>query len=1039
MPPMIDAAHKVAIPQRPAHLVARPRLRTIVETVATRQLVLLTAPAGYGKTSLLVDWAHSATSPVCWYSLDHYDADPQTFLATLALSLVQRYPGRVPLTAALIQSASSWETGLAVGTIGREIAELGELVILVFDDWHLVDHVPAISGALADILRRAANCRAILASRSYPSVPNIMLLTAHGQVTGLAEVQLRFTTDEAAAVLARQSPRAISAPEAAALTERANGWITAIVLMARAPELAAQAAQAIGSGSERRVYEFLTEQVFDQLDPELRAFLCDSALLAELRADQCDELLGRSDSGMMLDRLLRQHLFVSEIDGGVLRYHPLFREFLLERYRRDQRSAFQRTALRIAEAYAERELWAQAFDLCLMADDQATAGTVLARGGEQLFHQGQLATLARCFEALPLSALSATLLCLKGRLYLSRGETQEAAALADLAQARMRPEEAVDVHLFQAISAQSRGDYHEALARIDEALTLSPSEEQRATALGVAVSCRNRLDEPEAALQLLREALQIQKRRGDLYQLAVNFHDLGMLYERMGQLREAQRAYQQAEGYWTTIGNVGARALSRNSGAVVLHMLGQYEEAYAQLVAAMQDAQTAQVPTYLAAIAASLGDLYADLGLWGLAEDSYQQARQARGSAFIQGYVELASLWLLARQRRFGPALAGLQRLEKRTANRHAASVALLQAVIACGQQRLVEGRAFAQQARERAGSAETVEAVRARLVGARTLMEGRLNPADTPQLLAMLDEAVDAAARMGYDAFLVAELVQHPALLRHAAALGWAPATSLLERVAELRLVAQRVSGQIGLPILSLRALGGDLILLNDAPLDLGLRKAREVLYYLLAHPHGATAETLRDALWPDRDETSARYLLRTAVHQLRGALPPEVVTMLQRRTYRLERSQLQLQYDVEQFLALTEPSISDPDTLSEGLDLYGGEFLPWCDSDWSQELRASLEQRFVQALHRAGRSYEELERYPDALRVYGRALALDPLDEAATAGLMRCHIAQGNRAAAIDSYQRTRQRLSDDLGLAPDPDSELEQIYLQIARAVR
>lgn len=1034
---MIDAAHKVALPQRPAHLVVRPRLRAIVETVATRQLVLLTAPAGYGKTSLLVDWAHTATTPVCWYSLDRYDADPHIFLASLGVSLLQRYPQRMPRTAALVQATASWEIGQAVSTLGREIAELGETVILVFDDWHLVDHVAAISSALSDILRRAANCRAILASRSYPSVPNIMLLTAHGQVTGLAEAQLRFTTEEAEAVLARQSPRAISGGEAAALTERANGWITAIMLMARAPELAAQAAQAIGSGSERRVYEFLTEQVFDQLDPELRAFLCDSALLEELQAAQCDQLLGRSDSGVMLDRLLRQHLFVSEIDGGVLRYHPLFREFLVERYRRDQRAAFQRTALRVAEAYASHELWAQAFDLCIMADDLGAATAVLARGGDQLFHQGQLATLARCFEALPLGSLSATLLCLKGRLYLSRGETQEAAALADLAQARMRPDEAVEVLLFQASSAHNRGDYHEALALSDEALARQPSEEQRATALGLAVTCHIHIDQPNAALQLLGEALQIQKRRGDLYQLALNFHDLGILHEQMGQLREAQRAYHQAEGYWTTIGNIGARALSRNSGAVVLHMLGQYREAHAQLVAALADAQLAQVPTYVAAIAASLGDLYADLGLWEQAEHSYDQAREARGSAFIQGYVEVASLWLLARQRRFGPALAGLQLLEKRTVSRHAASIALLQAAVACGQQRFAEARGFAQQARERAGSAESAEAVRARVLEARVLLEDRAARSSASQLLDTLDQALDATARMGYDAFLVAELVQHPALLRHAAALGWAPAANLQERVAELRLVAGRVSGQIGAPILAVRALDDDFIALDDVPLDLGLRKAREVLYHLLAHPHGVNVDALRDALWPDRDETSARYLLRTAVHQLRGALPPDVITMLQRRTYRLERSQVQLHYDVEQFLELTDPAISDPDTLSEGLDLYRSGFLLWCDSPWSEELRAVLEQRFVQTLHRAGRSYEELERHPDALRVYARALALDPLDEAATAGAMRCHIAQGNRAAAIDSYQRTKQRLNEDLGLPPDPHSELEQIYLQISRA--
>lgn len=1030
---MLDVAHKVTIPQRPAHLVARQRLRTIVETIEGRQLLLLTAPAGYGKTSLLLDWAHRSAAPVCWYALDRYDADPHTFLACLGEALLQRYPSGLPLTAAMIRSAASWDVDQAVATIGREIAELGETVLLVFDDWHMVDHVPAIREALADLLRRAANFRAILASRSYPSVPNIMLLTAHGLVTGLAEGQLRFTSDEAAAVLAVQAHRAVTPAEVTALTEKANGWITAIVLMARAPELAAQAAQALGRGSERRVYEFLAEQVFDQLDGDMRQFLSDSALLEDLQADQCDQLLRRSDSGAMLDRLLRQHLFVSEIDGGVLRYHPLFREFLVERYRRDNRAAFQATALHIAEAYVARGRWAQAFDLCMMAENLPAAQAVLVRGGDGLFHQGQLATLERCFEALPLESLSAPLLCIKGRMYLTQGSVQAAAALADLAQARMGPGDLVGVKLFQASVAESSADFQEAIELVEETLGHGPSDEQRAAALALAANCHDRLGAGELALALLGEALQIQRRRGNLYSLALIFHDMGVLHEHAGRLREAERCYQQAEGYWTTIGNVGARALSRNNNAVVLHMLGRYQEAHAQLLAALQDAQTAQVPRYVAATAASLGDLYGDLSLWEQAEASYQQAHEARGSAFIQGYVEVARMWLLVRQRRYGPALAAIGQLERRTAARHVASLALLRAATACGQRQPDVARAALREVLA-VGDGVSADAVRAHVWAARLQLE-QGSPAAA---LLALDRAVAVAAQLGYDTALVAELAQHPALLRRAADLRWAHAPNLLGRVAELRTLAQRLGGKPGVPLLGVRALGGDTIETDGVPADLGLRKAREILYYLLAHPRGVTVDELREALWPEREETSARYLLRTAVHQLRSALPPSLITMLQRRIYRLERGQVQLDYDVERFLALTDQQTGDPDLLAEGLELYRGDFLPWCESEWSQERRAFLEQRFAQTLHRAGHLYEELDRHQEALGVYERALALDPLDEAATAGVMRCHVALGNRAAAIDSYRRTRQRLSDDLGLAPDPHSELEQIYTLLCRTV-
>ena len=1030
---MLDVAHKVTTPQRPRHLVGRQRLRDIIDSVESRQLVLLIAPAGYGKTSLLLDWVHTTRLPTCWYSLDRYDADPHTFLTCLGASLLQRYPGRLPLTSALIQSGATWPVELGVATIGREIADLGETVLLVLDDWHLVDHVADISRALADLLRRAANCRAILASRTYPSIPDVMLLTAHGQVTGLAESQLRFTAEEATAVLAAQLPGALAPAEVVTLVERANGWITAVLLMARAPELAAQA---FGHASEHQVFAFLAEQVFDRLDADIRSFLFDSALLEDLEAGRCDELLERSDSELMLDLLLRQHLFVSPIDGEVLRYHPLFREFLVKRYRREDRQRLRRSALRIAEAYATRGLWAQAFDLCMLAEDIAEAQRMLGRGGDALFHQGQITTLERCFGQLALAGLPSLLLCLKGRLYLSKGATEEAAALADLALARMQPADQVSVRLFQADIAQKRGEYRDAIALAEEALQHDPPDDQRATALRFVANCHARLGEREHAVHLLSEALRIQRQRGDLYHLALISHDMGILHEQAGQLREAERCYQQAEGYWTTIGNVGARALSRNSSAVVMHASGRFREAHAQLLAAMQDAQTAQVALYLAAIAASQGDLYADLGLWDLAEASYQRAREAGGSAFIRGYVEVAGLWLLARQRRYGPVLAELGRLEPPVARRHHTSLALLRVAVAWGQQRHEDAGALLREARASIGEQPaTPDGVRALVWEAQLVADQGVSR--LPLAIEALDTARAWASSLGHDTFLVTELAHHTSLLRRVGEAGWPYAEELLGRVGELQVLALRISGQVGVPIITVRALGCDVIEVDGAAIALGQRKAREVLYYLLAHPRGGTVDEMREALWPDRDETSSRHLLYTAVRFLRNALPPNVISMFERRLYRLERNAIQLQYDVEQFLEMTDPQIRDPAVLVEAIDSYRGTFLQWCESEWSQRVRSLLEQRFVQAIHRASQAFEQRHLHHEALRLYERALALDSLDETAMAGVMRCHLALGNRAAAITSYHRSKRQLIEDLGLEPDPRSELEQIYAQICRA--
>ncbi len=1032
--PMIEVAHKILLPQRPPYLIDRPRLRESLAAIAERQLLLLVAPAGYGKTSLLIEWAHHTDLPVCWYALDRYDRDPHTFVSYLAATIVQRLPDRLPLTRALIRSASGWTVDTALATLGRELYELGLPLVVVIDDWHLVDEVAPVGEAVSDLLRRAPNVRLILAARTYPSLPDLLLRTAQGQVVGLAEEVLRFTPDEAAAALEQQALGKLASADVAALTAKANGWITAILLMARSPDLAAQAWLGPGQGSERRVYEFLTEQVFDRLEPPLQQFLCESALLEELQAGQCDRLLDRHDSEVMLDQLLRQHVFVSEIEGGVLRYHPLFREFLLARFRRYEFRRFQQTARRVAGGYAHQQQWAPAFDLSIMAGDREAACAVLLQGGDQLFRQGQLATLERCFEVLPLEVLPAGLLCLKGRLRLSRSRTQEAAALADLAAAAMQPAEADTVRLFQTSVAVSAGDYREAIRLAELVLAGQPTAAQRGDALRVAANCYVRLGDLERTIELLNEALQLQRQRGDIYSMALLYHDLGICHEQAGRLREAERSYRQAEGYWSTVGNVGARALSRNSTGVVLHMMGQYREAHSQLQAALEDARTAAASTYEAAIAASLGDLYCDLGLWLQADSSYQLAASRRGSAFIQGYVEVARIQLLAYQSHFGAARVALERLEDHVARRHKAALLLIQARIAIGQRQFDLADNYVNHVRQITGAAST-EVLLARVMAARIAAEQ--TPPDREGLQNQLNAAVEQARLAGQDAFLVAELARQPGLLRQAAGANWPVAADYVGRIELLRRTARRVSGDGNMPIVRVQALGVDCIDIDGEDLELGWRQAREVLFYLLSHPRGSSNEDLCAAIWPERETKNSRTLLRTAIHRLRAVLPEGLITMQGRRLYRIDREIAQIDYDVEQFFALTEPPNDDPDSLMDGLDLYRGHFLAWSENQWSQEIRAAAEQRFSQTLQRTAWLYEQRARWNEALALHNRARHLDPLDEAAAAGLMRCNLALGNRAAAVDVYQRTRRHIFDELGLPLDRNSELEQLYTRILAA--
>lgn len=248
------------------------------------------------------------------------------------------------------------------------------------------------------------------------------------------------------------------------------------------------------------------------------------------------------------------------------------------------------------------------------------------------------------------------------------------------------------------------------------------------------------------------------------------------------------------------------------------------------------------------------------------------------------------------------------------------------------------------------------------------------------------------------------------------------------------MRLAAQMLDQDDQRPLLMVRTLGVDQIVLNGQPVKLGWNKAREVLYYLLAHPDGASIDTLRERIWPDRTAEQSRDALRSAIYQLRSVLPHDLITLHGRQVYRINRDHLRVDYDVERFLNVVEASAGNPELLLEELDLYRGLYLSFTDSHWCVALRTQLERRYLHALHRAAAYHEEEHAHADALLLYQRILTVDTLDEAAHAGVMRCQIALDNRAAAINQYHTLRRILDEELGLNPEPASEAEQLYRQL-----
>ena len=1042
---MAQFPHKIVVPQRQPYLVSRPRLTDLLRTIVDRRLITLSAPAGYGKTSLLTDFASdSPPLPICWYTLDRFDEDPWVFLGYLQAAIEQVFPGATQQTAALLASGSRNPFTTAAAGLVRELYAIQRDVAIVLDDWHLVDHVADITQLIAQFLLQCPNVRLILASRIYPSLPDMMLLAARRQMSGLDEEHLRFTPHEISAVLGAEYHTEIQEEQARTLAEQSNGWITGVLLAMHGTGPGTPSIAPADTRAERQIYRFLAEQVFDREPAEVRPFLLQASLLEELTTETCDAVFERGDSGLLLQTLQRHHLFVSEIKPGVLRFHPLFREFLQEHFRVADPRGYHDTALRVADAYAAQGSWPLAFEICIAAGDHAAARRVVAGGGEQLITEGRLETVERWFAALPLDELDAPLLCLKARLLLDRGHSHEAQALANLAEARMRPDEAATVTLLQAHIARLGGEYRQAIEIVRRVIERGPGGKQaakpnaaeRAAALRTSAICRYRLGQATRAVAELEEALALERQRGDLYATALLQQDLGLCYEDAGQLHRAADCFSHADAHWAMIGNTGMRSVSLNCKGVAQHSMGHYRDAHATLAQALEHAEAASVPGYQATALVSLGDLYSDLQLWGRAAGAYDEARKLGGSAFLLSYLDLAEVRLLLRQRQRDRAARALQRLSEATRKAHAIAVELLEGSAACYLGDYPRGARAARAALEALGPAgKPMDLARAYLLQAHAAASAA--PGSSECVVSALERAAQIADRLGRDAFLVAETQHMGSLLRRAYAAGWVRAADWLQRHQEMQLVAQQLRHDDSRPLLVARTLGLDQLTRDGHPLDLGWLKAREVFYYLLHHPEGATPDALREAIWPDLGREGSRNALKTAIYQLRCSTPRELIALHGRQVYVLNRDVAEIDYDVERFVRMIEPATLDGEALFDALELYRGPFLPWSDNGWAVAVRMDLEQRYLRALRDAALAHERAGAYLDALMLHRKLLAVDVLDEAAHAGVMRCQIAVGNRAAAIEQYQALRRILDEELGLELGRASEAEQLYYSILAA--
>ena len=574
---------KFYIPPARPQLITRPRLLQQLNDGLYRKLTLISAPAGFGKTTLVSEWVEQLRlddpakgQRIAWLSLDENDNEPTRFLTYFIHSLkqVDAFESRLGESAlAMLRSPQSPSTEVVLTSLINELVNIADDIIFILDDYHVIE-MPAIDAALAFLLDHLpSNLHLVITSRVDPSLP-LSRLRARGQVTELRAADLRFTLNEAGEFFQHISGLELSTSEIAALENRTEGWIAGLQLVVLSMQGREDIPEFINSftGDHRYIVDYLVEEVLQRQPEEIRDFLLQTSILSRLNDSLCDAVTKRNDSNLLLNELGRANLFIVPLDNNRrwYRYHHLFRDVLRAHLVQEQTGDVPELHKRASEWCEQNGLLAEAICHSLTAKDYEKAAGLVEQVWSEMDQNRQSAQWLEWAKALPDEIIHFRPVLNVGYAWalLDRGELEAGEArLWDVEQCLEKDASetvVVDEEEFRflpATIATARAYHALAVGNVSgtmiftrQALDFLPEDEylRRGTPAALLSLASWTDGDLETADQALVNAMASYKKAGNILYAITGTYPIVDIRITMGQLRQAfdvcQQAIQLAEG-----------------------------------------------------------------------------------------------------------------------------------------------------------------------------------------------------------------------------------------------------------------------------------------------------------------------------------------------------------------------------------------------------------------------------------------------------------------------------------------------------------